>query len=164
MALKPTLRNLFIDKEFTEKVNFLKNIPIFEGLSNSSLGKITGIMYSKKYPADEIIFEEGKVGKALFIIFDGEVAITKISNGTETRAIATHEKGAFFGEMALLEELPRSATARTTKETTLFLIYKVKFDWFVEKDPRVGLKIIHNIAKVLSARLRETSNFFSKTL
>ncbi|MBU0951476.1 MAG: cyclic nucleotide-binding domain-containing protein [Elusimicrobia bacterium] len=164
MALKPTLRNLFMDKEFTEKVNFLKNIPIFEGLSNSALGKITGIIYSKKYPADELIFEEGKVGKALFIIYDGEVAITKASNGAEAKVIATHQKGAFFGEMALLEELPRSATTKTTKETTLFLIYKVKFDWFIEKDPRVGLKIIHNIAKVLSARLRETSNFFSKTL
>ncbi|OGS24315.1 MAG: hypothetical protein A2297_02240 [Elusimicrobia bacterium RIFOXYB2_FULL_48_7] len=164
MALKPTLRNLFIDREFVEKVSFLKNIPIFDGLSNSALGKLTGIMYSKKYPAGELIFEEGKVGKALFIIFDGEVAITKAAGNSEPKIIATHEKGAFFGEMALLEELPRSATAKTTKETTLFLMYKVKFDWFIEKDPRVGLKVIYNIAKVLSGRLRETSEFFAKTV
>ncbi|OGS20000.1 MAG: hypothetical protein A2252_01765 [Elusimicrobia bacterium RIFOXYA2_FULL_39_19] len=164
MAIKPTLKNLFFDKEFEEKVKFLQNIPIFEGLNKGALGKITGIIYSKKYAADEIIFEEGKVGKALFIVSSGEVAIHKATGENDSKILAKLGPGSFFGEMALLEELPRSATAKTTQETTLFLIYKVKFDWFMERDPRVGLKVIFNLAKVLSARLRETSEFFAKTL
>jgi CRP-like cAMP-binding protein len=152
-------KNLFIDKEFEEKVKFLKTIPIFDGLSNSSIGKLLTITYTKTYKPQELIFEEGKPGVALFIIKSGEVAIFKHGAMFGEKLITTLSEGNFFGEMALLEEKPRSASAKAVKETTLFLIYKVKFDTFIEKNPREGLKIVYNLAKILSNRLRETNEF-----
>lgn len=162
MTIASILKDLFMDKEFQEKIKFLKSISLFDGLNNNSLGKILNIMYEKTYQPNEHIFEEEKTGKALFIIRSGEVAIIRKTSSGEEKVITTLKEGNFFGEMALLEELPRSATAKTVTQSTIFLIYKVKFDNLIEKHPREGVKIVHNLAKVLSSRLRETDEFYTK--
>ncbi len=155
-------KNILMDKEFEEKVNFLKSISLFKDLSRNSLGKLLQIIYTKTYKPKELIFEEGKPGVALFIIRTGEVSIFKKGTLGVEKNITTLTEGNFFGEMSLIEELPRSASAKTNKESILFLIYKVKFDWFIEKNPREGLKIIYNLAAILSSRLRETSDIAHK--
>jgi CRP-like cAMP-binding protein len=160
--MKNILKKIFIDKDFEEKINFLKTIPLFKNLSKKSLGKLLNIIYTKTYNSEELIFEEGKPGVALFILKSGEISIFKKGPLGIEKKIATLTEGTFFGEMALLEELPRSASAKATKETILYLIYKVKFDWFIEKHPREGLKIVYNLAKILSNRLRETSEFITQ--
>lgn len=168
MRLKSVLNRFFMDPEFEIKVKFLSQIPIFQGLHKLALGKLLGIMYAKNYPADEMVFEEGETGRALFIIESGEVAVVKSiahSPGpAEEKVIARLGPGSFFGEMALLEERPRSATVKTTKESVLHFVYKVKFDSFVEQHPGIGVRILQNLSKVLSSRLRETSESYTKHL
>lgn len=166
MQLKSMVHSFFMDQEFAEKVKFLSQIPIFQGLHKLAIGKLLGITFAKKYLADEVVFQEGETGRALFIVESGEVAVIKsMTHSPEQpgeKVIARFGPGGFFGEMALLEELPRSATVKTTKESVLRFVYKVKFDAFVEKDPGIGVKILHNLAKVLSSRLRETSASYTK--
>lgn len=168
MQLKSILNNVFMDPEFEIKAKFLSQIPIFQGLHKLALGELLGIMVARKYLPDEVVFEEGETGRALFIIESGEVAviksITHSPENTEKKVITRLGPGSFFGEMALLEERPRSATVKTTQGSVLYFIYKVKFDSFVEKHPGIGVKILHNLAKVLSARLRETSESYTKHL
>lgn len=168
MQLTSLLNRFFMDPEFEARVGFLSQIPIFQGLHKFAIGKLMGIMYAKKYLSGEVVFAEGEAGRALFIIESGEVAITKstthASGQTDEVIIARLGPGHFFGEMALLEERPRSATVKTTKDAVLHFTYKVKFDSFVAKHPGIGVKILHNLAKVLSSRLRETSESYTKHL
>jgi CRP-like cAMP-binding protein len=146
----------------------MSRIPFFQGLHRHDLGKLIGIMHAKTYQADEVVFHEGEPGRALFIIESGEVAIIKSRSPapgqTEEAILARLGPGGFFGEMALLEELPRSATAKTMRDSVLHFVYKAKLDSFVERHPAVGVKILHNVAKVLSARLRETSDSYCRHL
>ena len=114
-------------------------------------------MYSKKYNVNEIIFSEGDIGKAIFFINDGEVEIIRKDSKGREMVLTKLTAGDFFGEMALLEELPRSAAARVSKEGTLYFIYKVRFDSYIQKDPANGLIIYKNLMKILSSRLRRTS-------
>jgi CRP-like cAMP-binding protein len=168
MPFTSLLHRMFMDPQFAKSVDFMSRIPIFHGLHKHELGKLLGIMYAKTYPADEVVFQEGETGRALFIIESGEVAITKSTQPSPGHAqeivIARLGPGGFFGEMALLEELPRSATVKTTRGSLLHFVYKVKLDSFVERHPRIGVKILHNLAKVLSSRLRETSESYVRHL
>ena len=168
MSLKAFLHRIFMDPEFERNVEFLSRIPFFQGLHKHDLGKLLGIMYAKTYPAGEVVFQEGDAGRALFIVESGEVAIVKSAHAapahTEDVVIARVGPGGFFGEMALLEELPRSATVKTTQESVLHFMYKVKLDAFMDKHPRIGVKVLRNLAKVLSSRLRVTSDSYVRHL
>ena len=157
MGLVNVFKNLVIDKAIKEKLTFLKTCPIFTYLEDFEMRKVYNIMFQKTYPANDTIFEEGKIGKALFFILSGNVSIIKHISANKTKEIAALKSGDFFGEMALLEELPRSATAKTTEATEVYLIYKSNFDELLSSNPRIGIKIILNIVKILSSRLRNTS-------
>jgi CRP-like cAMP-binding protein len=168
MSLGTLAHRIFMDPEFEKQVEFLSRIPFFQGLHRHELGKLLGIMYAKTYPAGEVVFQEGDAGRALFIVESGEVAIVKSAHAapahTEDVVIARVGPGGFFGEMALLEELPRSATVKTTAESVLHFMYKVKLDAFMDRHPRIGVRVLHNLAKVLSSRLRVTSDSYVRHL
>ncbi|MEW6041796.1 MAG: cyclic nucleotide-binding domain-containing protein, partial [Elusimicrobiota bacterium] len=96
---------------------------------------------------------------AIFIIKSGEVALFK-----SNKPLARLKEGDFFGEMALLEEVPRTATATAVTVAEIGFMYKAAFDTLIENDPRLGLKVIYNLAKMVSGRLRETSEQYVKTI
>jgi CRP-like cAMP-binding protein len=155
LNLKESISNLLIDREMKKKIDFFSKVSIFNGLNRFAVGKLVTAMYSRKYEAEEIICPERELGKALFIIMSGEVAITRQGGMLREDKIISHLKsGDFFGEMALLEEKPRSATAKALTDCELFIIYKANFDSMIEKDPKIGLMVIKNISVILSARLR----------
>ncbi|MBN1622389.1 MAG: cyclic nucleotide-binding domain-containing protein [Endomicrobiales bacterium] len=159
MSINSLLKKLVIDDEFKEKINFIRNVSLFSGLSRKALSMVLGISYERNYSINEVIFEEGKVGKALYIVKSGEVAILK-----GEKKLATLNEGDFLGEMALLEEVPRSAKAIAFSDCKLILIYKVKFDGLLESDPSVGVKVLKNLSKILCTRLRSTSEGFAEVL
>ena len=168
MPFGSLVHRVFMDPEFEKNLAFMSRIPIFEGLHRHDLGRLLGIMYAKTYPAGEVVFQEGDAGRALFIVESGEVVIVKAAHAapahTEDVILARVGPGGFFGEMALLEELPRSATVKTTQESVLHFMYKVKLDAFMDKHPRIGVKVLRNLAKVLSSRLRVTSDSYVRHL
>src|SRR2546423_12329737 len=94
-----------------DRIQFLKTVPFFDRLSNRQLKSVSDIMFERTYEADESIFEEGQPGAALFLIFDGKVAV-EIYRERNTTRLAVFGTGAFFCEMALLDDTPRSAHAR----------------------------------------------------
>ncbi len=89
------------------------------------------------------------------MIISGEVRITQRANVSGEETLTVLKKGDFFGEMALLEDLPRSATAIAHSDTFIMEIGRERFLHFVEKDPASGVKILITLARSLSARLRE---------
>ena len=89
------------------------------------------------------------------VIISGEVRITQRARISCEETLTVLKKGDFFGEMALLEDLPRSATAIANSDTFMLEISRDKFLRFIEKDTASGVKILLILAKILSSRLRE---------
>jgi len=104
------------------------------------------------FPAGERIFAQGELGTEMFIIQEGEVQIVKTIGG-ETHLLSTLEKGDFFGEMAVLDDVPRSADAVARTEVKLLVINGARFDDMLRRNPEIAVRIIRKYSK----RLREAN-------
>lgn len=109
------------------------------------------------FAAGEIIFTQGELGTEMFIIQDGEVEIIKHIGG-QSHVLSRLERGDFFGEMALLEALPRTADARAVTDVKLVAINGSRFDEMLRRNPEVAVRIIRKYSK----RLREANELLEK--
>jgi len=112
-------------------------------------------MFERNYDTDESIFEEGQPGAALFLILDGKIAI-EIFRETSTR-LAVLERGAFFGEMALLDDTPRSANARALEPTRTLALYRNDLNGLMDRHARTACQIYRSLASMIGDRLRSTN-------
>ena len=142
-----------LDQQQVNRLRLLENVPIFAGLTRRQLGKILVKLYEKTYAAGETIFNEGDPGKALFIVLQGQVAITRLA-GPGEEVLATLAEGAYFGELALIDDQPRFATARAEKPSILLVLYKSEFDQLIEGHSRIAVRVMNNLLKTLVAYLR----------
>ncbi len=148
---------LFKDPAFTACAKFLRGVPLFEDLGMRDIGYLIQSLFKKSYAEGEPLFEEGDIGRALFIVEEGAVDLVKRTPDGRTQLLATARAGDFFGEMALIEELPRSASAIATVDTTVYLLYRTRLFGLIKARPRVGVIILNQLVKLLSSRLRSTS-------
>ncbi len=126
----------------------LSRVPIFAGLKKSQIRGLSRITESARFPANHEIMTEGTTGDFMGIIVDGSAQVLK--GGAP---ISRLESGAMFGEMALFDPGPRSATVRTLSEVTAIRIQQGPFDEVVTADPRIALRIMKDLAH----RLRDTT-------
>jgi len=136
-------------------IEILKNLSLFSSLNYGAIKELTFLFSERIFQAGETIFEENDTGNSLLVIISGEVRITQRANVSGEETLTVLKKGDFFGEMALLEDLPRSATAIAHSDACIMEISQERFLRFIEKDPASGVKILITLAKSLSARLRE---------
>ncbi|MFA6528691.1 MAG: cyclic nucleotide-binding domain-containing protein [Candidatus Gracilibacteria bacterium] len=108
----------------------LQNIPLFKGLDASLHQEIIKDITLQYYPANYQLFNEGDIGTKMYIIKRGSVRIYK-----QTEEVATLGEKAFFGEMALISEQPRTASAKTIEESEIFVLEKHDFDLLLSKNP-----------------------------
>ena len=108
--------------------------------------------FGKKIHANTVLFHEGDRGEDMYIIQSGKVKISKRIRGVE-KTLATLEKGEFFGEMAILNDKPRSATAETIDDCEMLLIDRKTFDTLIRGNAEIAVRFI----KRLADRLRETN-------
>jgi CRP/FNR family cyclic AMP-dependent transcriptional regulator len=130
-------------------------LSLFKDLSMSAVKELAGLAEERIFHNGVTIFEESTTGRSLMIIVSGEVRITQKAKISGEETLTVLKKGDFFGEMALLEDLPRSATAIAHSDTFMMEISRENFLRFIDKDPASGVKILFILAKFLSARLRE---------
>lgn len=152
-ALK-SIKRWFIDPQFERKKDFLRSLDIFKDLRDRELGHLVSALHSRTYREGEVVFVEGDIGRALFVLESGAVELTRSSTGSRPEVLYQLKPGDFFGEMALLESLPRTATATATEKSHLHLLYKSKLDALLHSEPRIGVTIMRHLARLLSARLR----------
>jgi len=138
------------------RIEFLKSITFFNELSNWQLKKVSEIMFERTYDANEMIFEEGQPGAALFLLVEGQVAV-EIYKEKFTARLAMLGKGAFFGEMALLDETPRSACARAVEPTKTLALYRNDLNQLIHTDPETSCHIYRVLARIVGDRLRSTN-------
>jgi CRP/FNR family transcriptional regulator, cyclic AMP receptor protein len=139
-----------------DRIQFLKTVPFFDRLSNRQLKTVSDVMFERSYDTDESIFEEGQPGAALFLILDGKIAI-EICRETSTTRLAVLESGAFFGEMALLDDTPRSANARALEPTRTLALYRNDLNDLVHRDAKAACQIYRSLAGTIGDRLRLTN-------
>jgi CRP-like cAMP-binding protein len=137
-------------------VPLLKKVDILNGLSESQLEKIARLCREQACNMDDIIFKENDKSSELYLIQDGlvEITLSVPEPGTE-KSIVTLGKGQIFGEMALLDEGPRTASARCMADgTSLWVAKRADFISLCEKDTNIGFTVMRNIAADLSFKLR----------
>ena len=110
-------------------------------------------------PAGEFVFREGDLGTEMYIVHEGRIEILKrVQDGD--RLLALLEKGDFFGEMSILEDLPRAASARAASDVKLLLINGTTFDQMLRTNPEIAVRMMRK----LSRRLRETDRLLRDAL
>ena len=143
------------DKEILAKLGFLKEIHLFDGIKKRQLIHVLESLQERNYLKGETVFTQGDIGRALFIVFSGKIALARVDAATQkSEVIAEVHPGEFFGEMALLEEMPRTATAYALEDTRIFMLFKIKLESLLFARPRIGVIIASQLARILSARLR----------
>ena len=129
----------------------LRSIPLFDNLTDRELAGIERILHERIYSTDEEIFREGEPGIAMYIIETGSVLI-KVGNDGKT--IAELHEGEFFGELALLDDSPRSASAVANAESKIFAFSQPDLFGIMERNPHLGIKIIVPLARIIGDRLK----------
>jgi signal transduction histidine kinase len=133
--------------------DFLRRLPLFSDLSETDLERLHDMASRLTVPEGERFIEEGTAGDALYVIIDGEVEITHRERSREV-VLATRESGEFIGEMSLLEDAPRSASARALRETELLVIRRAAFQTLLSCSPSAPLTILRTV----TSRLRSTES------
>lgn len=136
----------------------LKKIPLFEGLNSPQLAKIADITTERVCPKGDKIFKEGEAGSEFFVIVDGRVRISKHVPGIGEEALAILDPGAYFGEMALVDDTPRSADAIAHTDCTLRVIKRDELDGLMFTDKDIAYTLLWTFVRTLAVRLRETND------
>jgi CRP-like cAMP-binding protein len=143
----------------------LKKHELFKNFSDNILSKLSQYVFEKDYEENEIIFKEGDPGDSLCIVEQGEVAIRRLvdKNQTKRKTLAIIEKGDFFGEMAIFEGKPRSASAVASLKTKILFIKKEDFWNLLKEEPGTAVTNLLAINRAMSERLRVANQNFITT-
>lgn len=134
------------------KLLFLRRISIFQGVSEDNLAKIAALTAEKLYTKKSIICHEGDKGDTLYIIKVGRVKIAKVAMDGREKTLAIMQPGDFFGEMALFDDLPRSATAEAIDcEVRLLALNKRDFERAINENPSIALAIMRDLTRRIRA-------------
>ena len=146
------------DKQAKSTLDILSGIDLFQGLPRTHLERLVAIGGEVEYAKNATIFSEGDVGDKFYMILDGAVRISRMVPGMGEEALAVLRPTAYFGEMSLIDDSPRSADARVHEKCTVLVISKEALEdlLFLHKD--LAYEILMNFVKILSARLRETND------
>lgn len=132
----------------------LRKIPLFSDLSQKELSAVESILHRREYDRDEILFHQGNPGVGMYIIQEGTIEI--LYEPTDS-TLAELTDGDFFGELSLLNETPRSATAIARTDSVLYGLFRPDLLDLVEQDPSLGVQILLRMGRVLSERLIKTN-------
>ena len=138
--------------------SLLKKVALFEGLTQGQLAKVASIAQVRQYEGSSFIFHEGDTGQEMYVIAEGRVRISKQVPGIGEEALAILEKGQYFGEMAVIDDNPRSADAIAHTPCTLWAIERTKLDQLMFTDKDLAYVLLWTFVRTLSERLRETGD------
>ena len=139
--------------------DFLRKVPLFEDLDERSVAAIANAVVEQSYAAGQEILREGDSGVGAFIIRSGRVQVFQKRGGEQVK-LGEFGPGDFFGEMALLDEFPRSATVKAVEPTTCVGLTRWHFHGILESHPQIALGIL----PVLTKRLRNCEKAVQEAL
>ncbi len=128
----------------------LRDVQLFSELSAHELRTLDELLFRRSYLRDEIIFDQGEEGQAIYFVLAGKVLIHR--EGSPQGAVAELASGQFFGERALLKHAPRAAQARAGEDSVLAVLFREDFLSLLKTHPQIAAKITHY------CRLRDASS------
>ncbi len=131
------------------KVQALKSAPLFDGLSRKELTHLARVSEDLEVEPGKVLCKEGDIGHEFFVIVDGKIKVTR-----KGRRVATRGGGDFVGEIALLEDVRRTATVTAESPVRLFVLTRNDFRHLLDENPGVERKVLRALAR----RLVETSS------
>jgi CRP/FNR family cyclic AMP-dependent transcriptional regulator len=124
------------------KVETLKRAPLFEGLSRKELTHLARVSEDLEIPEGKVLCREGEIGHEFFVIVDGETEIRRKGKRVNTRGA-----GDFIGEIALIEEVPRTATVKAKTPLRVFVLTSKDFHHLLEENPNIERKVLRTLAR-----------------
>lgn len=165
--------NLFRLRKTTPRLERLHTLSLFVNLAPAELRIVDGLLHERDYLEGEVIFDEGEEGQAIYIVASGEVLICRQEHAEagsfktaeaamphprrrqgDSGRVAQLGPGTFFGELALLDNSPRSAQARAAKPCKLIVFFRDDFVSLLDTHARIASKISRELARHLGARIR----------
>jgi CRP-like cAMP-binding protein len=131
------------------KVDALRRATLFSGLSKKELGELAKVTEDMEVAAGKVLCREGETGREFFVILEGEAEVTKDGN-----RIATLSEGDFFGEIALVEHRPRTATVTASDDLRFFVLTSQAFWGLLDHKPEIQREVL----RLLAARLAGESD------
>lgn len=135
----------------------IRDVMLFAGLDDSELGVVASHLKEETFAKDSYIFHEGDAGDKFYIMDSGMVSITLAIEGVGTEELLFLERPAFFGEMALIDAAPRSASAVCRKDTRLLSLDKEDFEKLIVEDTDIGNKIMIAFIRTFCTRIRKSN-------
>ena len=141
-------------KKETPRLGTLRQLQLFATLSPFELRVVDALLHERRYLSGEIIFDEGEDGQALYVILSGRVLICR-QGEPETGRLTEIAAGAEFGELALLDNAPRSAQARAAEDCVLASLARADFESLLDTHAVTASKIALQLARQLGRQLRD---------
>jgi CRP-like cAMP-binding protein len=135
----------------------LRTVPIFSELTEADIVSLARLTSRRTCPKDTVVFFENEEGDSFFIIVDGRIKVTILGDDGREVILSVLGRGDFFGEMALLDNEPRSATAIAVEDTELLSLHRNDFQTVLTDNRSIMLALI----KILTARLRRANHQIS---
>jgi CRP-like cAMP-binding protein len=136
----------------------LKQVGLFEGLTQGQLTKVAAIGEERRFPVGTAIFREGDHGEEMYVVVAGKVRISKQVPGIGEEALAILEPGQYFGEMAVIEDSPRSADAVAHNTCVVWAFSRQRLDELMFTDKDLAYVLLWSFVHTLCDRLRETND------
>ncbi|NRR33379.1 cyclic nucleotide-binding domain-containing protein [Oxalobacteraceae bacterium] len=132
----------------------LQDSALFSTLSPLEMKIVGELLHERSYLADEIIFDEGEEGQALYLIMSGRVLISRALEDS-VEVVAELSPGAFFGDLALLDNTARNAQARALDNCEVAVFFRADFMGLMDTDAVIGYKLSLALARHIASRLRD---------
>jgi CRP-like cAMP-binding protein len=125
----------------------LRSIPLFSRVAQGDLEQIASHLIERRYPRNTTIVEEGLPGDYMYILREGRVKVTKLSEDGREKILDFLEAGSFVGDMALLERGPRSASVKTLTPVKVLALSRTDFIGLLRKSPDLALAVIQELSR-----------------
>ena len=135
----------------------LRTVPIFSELTDGDIASLGRLTARRRFPKDTVVFFENEEGDSFFMILEGRIKVTILGDDGREVILSMLGAGDFFGEMALLDNEPRSATAIAVEETELLSLHRTDFQTVLTDNRSITTALI----KILTARLRRANHQIS---
>jgi CRP/FNR family transcriptional regulator/CRP/FNR family cyclic AMP-dependent transcriptional regulator len=133
----------------SEAIDTLRAIPLFSNVTDEDLEQVASHLIERRFPRNTTIVEEGLAGDYMYVIREGRVKVTKLSEDGREKILEFLDAGSFFGEMALLDRAPRIASVKTLKPVKLLALSRTDFLNLLRKSPDLALSVIQELCKRL---------------
>ena len=147
-----------------EDFSTIKKSSLLQGFSDKELSQLAAFCEMRKMAEDTTVFIENMPGESLFLVKKGTIRISKMFAEGDEKILVILGPEDIFGEMAVIDGLPRSATARVAEEAELLSLKKKDLERLCQEDAALALKLVINIARVFSKRVRDSNEEYRDML